>query len=331
MEFERLETLPISRSDFNKLDVFRKVSFESLAGYLLGCRTFVADPGTVLIDPDHLERNLIVVLDGSLEARSVNGKGLVYSTIEVGQCAGEMSVIDNVKPSARVVAKEKSRVLMIPADVAMAMLNASHDLCLNFLHILSSRVRNNSNMVVEEEFHIRCIEESSKVDSLTGSHNRRWLQEMYTREMHRSNAGNYPLAALMIDIDLFKNVNDTFGHLAGDQVLIAVAQVIADNMRPTDMPVRYGGEEFSIFLPEATIENARIVGERLRKGVESTPIHLDSGEEIKVTVSVGISERRKNDSVQDLIDRSDKALYHAKQNGRNRTCLNVEDNSLFLV
>ena len=73
------------------------------------------------------------------------------------------------------------------------------------------------------------------------------------------------------------------------------------------------------------------MGERLRKGVESTPIHLDSGEEIKVTVSVGISERRKNDSVQDLIDRSDKALYHAKQNGRNRTCLNVEDNSLFLV
>jgi len=126
-------------------------------------------------------------------------------------------------------------------------------------------------------------------------------------------------------------VNDTFGHLAGDQVLIAVAQVIADNMRPTDMPVRYGGEEFSIFLPEATIENARIVGERLRKGVESTPIQLDSGEVIKVTVSVGISERRQNDSVQDLINRSDKALYHAKQNGRNRVCLNVEDDSLFLV
>ena len=331
MDSEQLETLPISRSEFSRLDVFQKVSFESLAGYLLACQTFTADIGTVVIDPAHFERRLIIVLEGALEARSVNSNGLVYSTIGVGQCAGEMSVFDNVQPSARVVAKEKSRLLIIPANVAMAMLNASHDLCLNFLHILSNRVRNNSNMVVEERFHIRCIEENSKVDILTGLHNRRWLEEMFTREISRCNAGNYPLAALMIDIDKFKDVNDTYGHLSGDQVLVMGAQVIADNMRPTDMPVRYGGEEFSIFLPDATIENARLVGERLRKGIENATIQLDSGEQIHVTVSIGVAERFAGDSVQSIIERSDKALYYAKQNGRNRICLNVGDDSLYLV
>ena len=87
------------------------------------------------------------------------------------------------------------------------MLSASHELCLNFLQIMSQRIRSNNKIVCEEQYHIRRMEEYAKVDPMTGLHNRRWLEEMYTREMTRSNKGNFLLTAFMLDIDHFKNVN----------------------------------------------------------------------------------------------------------------------------
>ncbi|PWJ67072.1 MULTISPECIES: GGDEF domain-containing protein [unclassified Fibrobacter] len=325
-----LETLPISRAEFQKLEIFKNVTFESLAGYLLGCKTVVAEAGELLIDPEHPQRRLIIILEGVLEAK-VEAKGGNFSThIEAGHCAGEMSIFDNIKPSANVYAKVRSRLLIIEPNMALAMINASHDLCLNFLHLLSQRLRNNTQVVCEEEYHIRCIEENAKVDALTGLHNRRWLEDMYTREINRSNAGNFKLSAFMMDIDHFKHVNDTYGHLAGDQVLISVAQTIVQCLRPSDMPVRYGGEEFTVFLPGTSTENAKVIAERLRASVERKEITLPSGEIIHATISVGFTERVENDTVSSIIQRADKALYHAKENGRNRVCLTLDGDDMFL-
>lgn len=325
-----LETLPITREEFQTLEIFNGVTFESIAGYLLGCKTFIAEPGTILIDPDHAERRLIILLEGLLQVELKEHDGIFLDSILPGHCAGEMSIFDNVKPSATVTAKERSHVLVIPPDVALSMVNASHALCLNFLQLLSRRIRNNNQTVCREESQIRLIEESSKIDALTGLHNRRWLEDTYQREIKRSNAGNYPLSTIMLDIDHFKNVNDTYGHLAGDQVLVAVAQTINESLRPTDMPVRYGGEEFTVFLPSTSLENARIVAERLRKNMERTKIALPSGKVLNVTISIGVAERIPSDTVSGIIERADKALYHAKENGRNRVCLNVNGESLVL-
>lgn len=330
MTNEQPETLPITRSEFSKLEIFKNVSFESLAGYLLGCKKILAQPGELLIDPEHPIRRLIVVLDGMLEVRLTSQGGNFTDTIEPGHSAGEMSIFDNIKPSASVYAKEPSHLLIVDASTALAMIHASHDLCLNFLHILCQRIRNNNRVVCQEEYHIRCIEENAKVDSLTGLHNRRWLEEMYAREMSRSNAGNFKLCAFMLDIDHFKNVNDTYGHLAGDQVLMSVAQSITKSLRPSDMPVRYGGEEFTVFLPGTSLDNAKVIAERMRKNVESMQIVLPSGESLKVTVSIGFTERIENDSVRSIIERADQALYHAKENGRNRVCMNLGQDELFL-
>ena len=330
MSANELETLPISRAQFLKTDIFKNVSFESLAGYLLSCKKITAEQGTLLIDPNQPERKLLVLLDGKLEVVLSSKGGSFSDFISPGHCAGEMSIFDNVKPSAQVFAKEKSTLLVIDADIALAMLNASHDLCLNFLQLLSRRLRNNNKVVCEEEYHIRCIEENAKVDSLTGLHNRRWLEETYTRELKRSNDGNFSLSAFMLDIDHFKNINDTYGHLAGDQVLIAVAQEITRCLRPSDMPVRYGGEEFTVFLPNTTVDNAKIIAERLRAGVEKIRIALSTGKVINVTISVGFTERKDGDSVETIIKRADDALYHAKESGRNRVCLNLGEGSMFL-
>ena len=330
MNTQKLETLPISRAEFEHLGVFKNVTFESIAGYLLGCKTIIVEPGTLLIDPDQPKRRLLILIEGLMEVKMHSQGGNFSDIIFPGQCAGEMSVFDNIKPSAHVYAKEKSKILVIEAGTALAMLNASHDLCLNFLQILSNRLRNNNRVVCEEEYHIRCIEENAKADSLTGLHNRRWLEETYTREIKRSNEGDFHLSAFMIDIDHFKNINDTYGHLAGDQVLIAVSKSITQCLRPSDMPVRYGGEEFSVFLPNTTIENAKFIAERLRSSVEKMQIALSTGEVISVTVSIGFTERQKGDSVETIIKRADDALYYAKESGRNRVCLNLGEDSMFL-
>ena len=331
MNYDELETLPISRNTFYDLDIFNNVQFEKLAGFLLGCKTETIEPGTKLIDPEKPIQRLIILLEGELEVKVEAQGGEYTDTIKAGHCAGEMSIFDNIAPSATVSTKEKSKVLFIPGDIASAMIRSSHQLCLNFLQILSQRLRNNNKVVCEEQYHIRRMEEYAMVDPMTGLHNRRWLEEMYTREMIRSNKGNFMLTAFMLDIDHFKNVNDTYGHLAGDQVLISVAQTLTRSLRPSDMPVRYGGEEFTVFLPGTTTENAKIIAERIRSNMENMSISLPDGNIIQVTVSIGFAERIDNDTVASLIDRADKALYHAKQNGRNRVCQNLSDGKMQLM
>ena len=331
MNFDRLETLPISRNEFSSLELFKNVQFEKLAGFLLRCSVQTVEKGGTLINPESHTRALYIVIEGSLNVNLESDNGGTFEhEITKGHCVGEMSIFDNYPPSATITAKEDSRVLVIPAATTMSMLSASHELCLNFLQIMSQRLRQDNKIVCEEQYHIRCIEENAKIDPMTGLHNRRWLEEMYTREMNRSNMGNFKLTAFMIDIDHFKQVNDTYGHLAGDKVLISVAQALIRSLRPSDMPVRYGGEEFSVFLPGTTEENAKIIAERIRRNVENMTITLHDNNLLQVTVSIGFAERIENDTVASLIDRADKALYHAKQNGRNRVCQN-KDNINFLI
>ncbi|HKM29420.1 MAG TPA: GGDEF domain-containing protein, partial [Bacilli bacterium] len=128
-----------------------------------------------------------------------------------------------------------------------------------------------------------------------------------------------PIAVLMADIDFFKSVNDTYGHLVGDRVLIQIAQLAKKAVREGDIVIRYGGEEFMAILPGASQTDARQIAERLRRTVEETVIH-HGGQEIKVTISIGINSFPENDvtNVNELIDAADKALYKAKETGRNK-------------
>lgn len=330
MTSDSIEKLPLSREEFSTLKLFHNVCYESVIGYLLNSIPETVEKGAVLIDPSQPEKKLIVLIEGLLEVRIDSADGVFADHIKEGDCAGEMSIFDNCHPSAWVIASKKSKVLLIPASTSLAMLHASHDLSLNFLQLLSQRVRYSNQVVCEGQYHIRTIEKHSQIDSLTSLHNRRWLEEMYNRELKRSHAGDFRLCAFMIDIDFFKKVNDTYGHLIGDTVLIEVAATLNQSLRPSDMPVRFGGEEFSVFLPGTTTENAKIIAERIRANVESKEILLPDGTIIKVTVSIGFAEREKNDTVETLIEKADKALYQAKQNNRNRVCMYISKEETFL-
>lgn len=164
------------------------------------------------------------------------------------------------------------------------------------------------------------------IDALTNLNNRRQFEIRLKQEIATTKRQNNPLCAMMIDIDFFKRVNDTYGHASGDAVLRGVASIIKAALRESDIPARYGGEEFAVLLPYTKIEEAKIVGERLRKSVESNPIEIDVEDvdikSINVTISMGLAEFNTKESGEELFERADKALYEAKSTGRNRVCLN---------
>ena len=154
------------------------------------------------------------------------------------------------------------------------------------------------------------------VDGLTQVHNKRYLFEALEREMTRARRHDRPLCALMFDIDHFKRINDHYGHLAGDYVLRALAEVVKTRIRRDEVFARYGGEEFAIVLPETNVDGARALAENIRAIVEDSEFYFQS-ERILVTVSIGCAEVRADDSATDLIQRADERLYEAKHAGRN--------------
>lgn len=162
------------------------------------------------------------------------------------------------------------------------------------------------------------LERMAITDSLTGLPNRRALDLTLEAEMHRARREQRELAVLMVDIDHFKRVNDTYGHAMGDAVLAEVAhRVESSARRPGDFVCRYGGEEFVVVLPETSSAGADLVAENIRANVAAAPV-VTHGMSIEITVSVGIASARGDDEPGELIARSDTALYTAKRAGRNR-------------
>lgn len=152
-------------------------------------------------------------------------------------------------------------------------------------------------------------------DGLTGALNYRALEEMLHREMERAQRYNTPFALIMLDVDYFKKINDTYGHLAGDLALKSLTDVLNATLRQSDMVFRYGGEEFVVLLPHADLDTGRRLAERIREAVAKMP--LASG--VKITVSLGVSEYVAGMDGRMLISRADRGLYLAKERGRNRT------------
>lgn len=157
----------------------------------------------------------------------------------------------------------------------------------------------------------------SITDALTNLYNRRYFETTFKREFARAKRYNSDLSLAVIDIDFFKQINDTYGHLCGDYVLRELSWIMVDNFRQTDMVFRYGGEEFVILLTETPFDTASIPVERLRKAVESTRFKF-KGTELNVTISAGISSSKDVNDISEMFENADKALYMAKEEGRNR-------------
>ncbi|KXJ54913.1 MAG: diguanylate cyclase [Thalassospira sp. Nap_22] len=158
----------------------------------------------------------------------------------------------------------------------------------------------------------------SDVDPLTGTYNRQTMMGDLNAERERAIRTGVPTAIALVDLDHFKSVNDTYGHQAGDLVLQSVAGILQSHVRPFDKVYRYGGEEFLVCLPNADMKQCARVLERLRRVIEASPVAISDETILPVTASIGAAPMTKNRTAEQIIEKADKALYAAKEGGRNR-------------
>ena len=176
-------------------------------------------------------------------------------------------------------------------------------------------------MAEELEKDRQTLRELSASDPLTGLCNHREFFRLLREEVERSRRYRHPLSLLMIDLDNFKRINDTYGHPAGDRVLCSVAGLIRRELRQVDQVARYGGEEFAVLLPETSESEAFAIANRIRQGVAARPLAISETEGVELTISIGLAVFPDDATGEEgLVEKADQALYAAKAAGRNRVC-----------
>lgn len=322
-EFVMPESTPsISRQLLDQvagLELFRSIDRALLEQLIAASEIRTVAPGAVVIEQGADNAFMYLVLEGTLAVHLGTVDDEAVARIGKGEIVGEMSVLDPGPASAWVTAAEPTRLMVMDEKVAWDLTQASHEFCLSLLRKLTSRIRNNNAAVENNARRRKAAERDANYDQLTGVANRRWLQSTLDDLFAEKTRG---LCVAVVDVDHFKRFNDTFGHQAGDDVLVAVAQTIADHLRPSDHVARYGGEEFVIIFPDTYLEGAWAASERVRNAVAACVVQSSEGKELPpVTISVGIANRSAGMDPELLIARADEALYEAKHRGRNRVAI----------
>ena len=305
------------RSLLAGLELFHGVAPDDVQELLQECDRRDVSAGEVLLSPDNKNDNVYLVLSGRLHVHVGSEDAPVIATMDVGACAGEMSIIEDRDPSAFVIAAEPSHLIVIHQSILWKMVDASHEFSKNLLVVLSERVRSHNRFIAESFGDIRKFERHATTDALTGLSNRHAMEESYPREVERCLHDELPVSLIMIDVDGFKSFNDRFGHIAGDRVLSAVANVLQTQFRPRDLLGRFGGDEFAVLLPGINETEALAIADRVRQIISgSTDANEDSLIQIPVRVSMGIAQIDSHGSFETLLRAADEALYRAKDAGR---------------
>jgi two-component system cell cycle response regulator len=306
------------RSLLQGIALFRGIDTDSISDLLPQCGRMDVKDGHVLLSPERENHCVYVVLSGRLTVHLGSLDAPKIADLGPGSCAGEMSLIEDKDPSAFVVANEPSHLMVISHTLLWRMVDRSHTFCKNLLVVLSERVRSDNEYIASSLGVLRQAERNAHTDALTGLGNRHWMRAMFEREVTRTQHANKSLCLMMVDVDNFKTFNDQYGHIAGDRVLVAVAGVLREYLRPTDLVARFGGDEFAALLPDLQLKQARQTAERIRQQVAGlSPSSLATA----ITVSIGIADRTAQDDVATLVQRADAAMYDAKEAGRNRVAV----------
>ncbi|MCH6572291.1 MAG: GGDEF domain-containing protein [Proteobacteria bacterium] len=300
------------------MQLFHEVEPELVSSCLQDTERLDLKAGDLLLSPDKENDKVYLVLSGSLQVHLDSLSNAPLTKLPQGSCAGEMSIIEDKDPSAYVVAAEDTHLVVISHETLWTLVNTSHAFARNLLVVLSSRVRFDNKIIVDNVGALKQFERNAITDALTNLKNRHWMEDMFRRKIKRCQTDTDPACLGIVDVDYFKRFNDRYGHLAGDEALCFVADSLRGQFRPTDMIARYGGDEFVVLLPDTKIEQALQCGERVRKAVEEGDPLGDQGPPFKVTISMGFSEMQPGDVLETLLQRADSALYKAKLSGRNQ-------------
>lgn len=322
-------TIP-DRTLLERNKLFRDIGLESVEQILKGCQVITLKSGETLLEVGQKNTSLYLVLEGELRVY-LNGPGLpVHAVLGPGECVGELSLIDGGNTAALVMAARDTRMLAVPHELVWSMVDSSHGIARNLLAILAGRIRNDNLLQVTTSESSLEFEVATNIDPLTGLHNKNWMGEAFHRMAQRCERSGVPLFLLVADIDRFKGINDSHGHLAGDSVLKGVARILAANLRPHDLLAHLGGDRFAVLLPERSLDGAAKMAERLREAVAAPVLRMAKSSapqaasatqttpEEHVTVSLGVSTVQSGETLDLLLAAADGALQQAKTEGRNR-------------
>ena len=312
---------PAERTLLAQNKLLRDICLESVEHMLEDCRVTSLKRGETLLERGQKNSSLYLLLEGELRVY-LGGHDLPeHAVLGPGECVGELSLIDGGNTTALVMAAEDTRMLVVPHDKVWLLVDSSHDIAHNLLGILAGRIRNNNLLQVAARGNALEFEVADHVDGLTGLYNRRWAEKTFPRMILRCERDNAPLCLLRADIDHFKNIKDTLGYLASDEVLKGVARIMTENLRPQDLLASLGGDKFAILMPETPPDVAMQIAERLSKGVASSSLHIDisnmphiangtpATQNIPVTVSIGIAAMQSGDVLDSMFAAAEEALY----------------------
>jgi diguanylate cyclase (GGDEF)-like protein len=306
------------RSLLEGLELFHGVDPDDIAELLVRCGRRDLAAGDILLSPGHHNEFVYIVLSGSLTVHVGSPEYPELATMEPGACVGEMSIIEDRDPSAWVVGLEDSHLLEIHQSLLWEMVNASHDLAKNLLVVLSERVRSHNRVIADSFGELRKAEQSAVTDALTGLGNRHTMEHAFPAAIERCVRDERPISLLMLDLDNFKIVNDRYGHIAGDRILATIARILRRHFRPSDILVRYGGDEFAVLLPNVNANQASEIAERVREAISGYEMSLDGYRgDLNVAVSIGVAELADGQALDAMLTAADEAMYRAKRSGRN--------------
>jgi diguanylate cyclase (GGDEF)-like protein len=253
---------------------------------------------------------------------------LERATLTIGRDPGNVIVLDNDSVSRRHCKIERRKTRWYVVDLDSTNGTWINDQRIEKEHVLQrgDQVKVGDTILkyltgsdVEAQF-VETIYQMTIVDGLTGAYNKKYLREILEREIPRSHRHGRPLSLVLFDVDRFKTINDTYGHVAGDYVLKELATLVKKRIRPDDVFGRFGGEEFCVILPETPLAGAGAIAEDLRRRVEAQRFVFENTT-IPVTISLGAAQLHGHMDVDGFLKAADEKLYEAKRSGRNRICI----------
>jgi diguanylate cyclase (GGDEF)-like protein len=315
-ESARDEASGVSVAVLRALQSFHGTGDEILDALVPRVRLLQLAAGQQLLRRGEPNLRVYIVISGRLRVE-LDDSPLAY--IDEGETVGELSLLAGSSATATVAAEKPTQLLVLDEETFWWLAESSHEFSVGLLVRLAKRLRSNNDAVQENIALRRQFEQAALSDALTGFRNRRWLDQTLPRIVQRHVHASEPLCIAMMDIDHFKQINDGYGHAAGDAVLLQVGRLVRANLRPADFAARIGGEEFVLVLPQTLLPGAISAVERLREAIASATFDYDGHALPQVTVSLGLVALERSANSLDLLARADDALYAAKQSGRNRT------------
>jgi diguanylate cyclase (GGDEF)-like protein len=320
---QNISTFGASGYTLTDIQLFADVSDPAVAALIDACQVVHIAANESIAHHADTRARVYVVLRGALCARTGNADDHPRSMHDVrilpGESIGELSVLDDSPHVSTLFAQQDSELLVIESDTLWRLIDESNGVARNLLRQLSFRLRAANAQLRKREKLGEFYRQLSMVDGLTGLYNRAWLSERLPEIVADAHQHAQPLSVIMIDLDHFKDFNDTHGHAGGDSALRTAAEVLSKALRPSDFAARFGGEELVVILPDTGDKGCMLVAQRLCERLRETVVFDDMRVPLPhLTASFGVATLQAEEDADLLLTHADAALYRAKKAGRNR-------------